>query len=463
MADSPADSADLREHLIRYGGDTYPTIVEKAQGCYVHDADGRKILDFTSGQMCATVGHNHPNIVAAIRKSCDSALHLFSGMIPRSVVELAAAIAKLVPKPLTKSLFLNTGSESNEAAIKMAKLYTGGYEVVGLGGSWHGVTGNAGSVSFASDRKGYGPGMPGTFVLPEPNAYRCPIRHCRDRCDRTCMNVGFELYDMQSTGARAAVIAEPVISAGGVIVPPDGYFDALQAETRKRGMLLIFDEAQTAFGRLGHWFAASHLNVTPDLLTLSKTLGGGIPLAAVVTSDAIEETCHARGFAFYTSHVSDPLPATVGLAVLETIVQEELLTRSRELGEYLAASLRTLQHRHEEIGDVRGMGLLRGIELVRDRETREPYHELGALTTQRCLELGLSMNIRRRPERGSVWRIAPPLTVTREDIDLAMTIFDQALSEMKAVVVKRPEASRAASAAPRVAMAPAPRGQSSTR
>jgi 2,2-dialkylglycine decarboxylase (pyruvate) len=203
--------------------------------------------------------------------------------------------------------------------------------------------------------------------------------------------------------------------------------------------------------------------VTPDLLTLSKTLGGGIPLAAVVTSDAIEETCHARGFAFYTSHVSDPLPATVGLAVLETIVQEELLTRSRELGEYLAASLRTLQHRHEEIGDVRGMGLLRGIELVRDRETREPYHELGALTTQRCLELGLSMNIRRRPERGSVWRIAPPLTVTREDIDLAMTIFDQALSEMKAVVVKRPEASRAASAAPRVAMAPAPRGQSSTR
>ena len=443
MADNGTDSEDFRRHLIRYGGDTYGSIVEKAQGCYVFDADGRKILDFTSGQMCATVGHNHPNIVAAIRKSCDTALHLFSGMIPRSVVQLATAIAKLVPSPLSKALFVNTGSESNEAAIKMAKLYTGGFEVVGLGGSWHGVTGNAGSVSFASDRKGYGPGMPGTFVLPEPNAYRCPIRHCRDRCDRTCMNVGFELYDMQSTGARAAVIAEPVISAGGVIVPPEGYFDALQAETRKRGMLLIFDEAQTAFGRLGHWFAASHLHVTPDLLTVSKTLGGGIPLAGVITSDAIEETCHARGFAFYTSHVSDPLPATVGLAVLDTIVEEDLLQRSRELGDYLAASLRTLQQRHEEIGDVRGMGLLRGIELVKDRETREPYHELGALTTQRCLELGLSMNIRRRPERGSVWRIAPPLTVTRDDIDLAMSIFDQALTEMKAVVASRSRASAA--------------------
>src|SRR4029078_6460861 len=289
----------------RYGGDAYDEIVEKAEGCYVFDADGRKILDFTSGQMCATVGHNHPNIVAAIRKSWDTALLLFSGIIPRSVVQLATAIAKIVPRPLRKSLFVNTGSESNEAAIKMAKLYTGVFEVLVLGGSWHGVTGNAGSVSFASDRKGYGPGMPGTFVIPEATAYRWRIRHCRDRCDRTGMKFGFELYDMQSTGARAAVVAEPVISAGGVIVPPDGYFDALQQEARKRNMLLIFDEAQTAFGRLGHWFAASYLEVTPDVMTVSKTLGGGVPIAAVITNDEIEATCHRRGFAFYTSHVSD--------------------------------------------------------------------------------------------------------------------------------------------------------------
>lgn len=438
MGSSTETPAHMREHMIRYGGDTYPEIVEKAQGCYVWDANGKKILDFTSGQMCATVGHNHPNIVAAIRKSCDNALHLFSGMIPRSVVQLAAGLAKILPKPLTKSLFLSTGSESNDAAIKMAKLHTGGYEVIGLGGSWHGVTGTAGAASYASDRKGYGPGMPGAFVIPEPNAFRCPVKHCRDKCDRTCMKIGFEMYDMQSTGAPAAVVAEPVISAGGVIVPPEGYFDALQAEAHKRGMLLLFDEAQTAFGRIGHWFAASHLNVTPDIMTVSKTLGGGVPLAGVITSDAIEESCHRRGFAFYTSHVSDPLPASVGLAVLETIVAEDLLARSRTMGDYLVARLRDLQGRHEEIGDVRGMGLLRGIELVKSRETREPYHELGALTTQRCLELGLSMNIRRRPERGSVWRIAPPLTVTTADIDLAMTIFDQALNESKAEIAKRP-------------------------
>src|SRR6185436_15470286 len=268
--------------------------------------------------------------------SCDTALHLFSGMIPRNVVQLADKLAKIVPKPLRKSLLLSTGSESNDAALKMAKLHTGGFETIGLGGSWHGVTGNAGAVSYASDRKGYGPGMPGTFVIPEPNAYRCPVRHCRDKCDRTCMKVGFEMHDMQSTGARAAVVAEPIISAGGVIVPPEGYFEALREEARKRGMLLVFDEAQTAFGRLGHWFAASHLGVTPDIMTVSKTLGGGIPLAATITTDEIEERCHQRGFAFYTSHVSDPLPATVGLAVLETIESEKLIERACEMGDYLA-------------------------------------------------------------------------------------------------------------------------------
>jgi len=442
MGATTGEPSNFRQNLIRYGGDVYPEIVDKAQGCYVWDSTGKKILDFTSGQMCATVGHNHPNIVAAIRKSCDTALHLFSGMIPRSVVQLADVLSKIVPRPLRKSLLLNTGSESNEAAIKMAKLYTGGFEVIGLGGSWHGVTGNAGSVSFASDRKGYGPGMPGTFVIPEPNAYRCPVRHCRDKCDRTCMTIGFELYDMQSVGAPAAVIAEPVISAGGVIVPPEGYFDALQSEARKRGMLLIFDEAQTAFGRLGHWFASSYLNVTPDILTVSKTLGGGMPLAGVITNDEVEEVCHRRGFAFYTSHVSDPLPSCVGLAVLEIIEQEQLLQRSQEMGAYLALRLKELQSRHEEIGDLRGMGLLMGVELVKDRETRAPHHELGALTTQRCLQLGLSMNIRRRPERGSVWRIAPPLTVTTADVDLAMTIFDQALAETRDVLVNRSAAAK---------------------
>jgi 2,2-dialkylglycine decarboxylase (pyruvate) len=428
MADQELRKA-ADEYLIRYGGDAFPTLFVSAKGSVVRDDEGREILDFTSGQMCATIGHNHPAIVAAIKESADRAVHMFSGMIPESVARLARKLGEWLPKPLKRSLFINTGSESNEAALKMAKLATGGWEVLALGGSWHGVTGMASAVSFASDRKGTGPKPAGIHVLPEPNAYRCPIEHCRDACDKTCLRVGLRMFDMQSSGAPAALIAEPVISAGGIIVPPQGYFDELRKACDARGMLLVYDEAQTAFGRLGVKFAADKVGVVPDIMSVSKTLGGGVPLAATITTDEIEEKAHKRGFSYYTSHVSDPLPAAVGLAVLETIERERLMERALEMGDYLRRGLETLQQRHEAIGDVRGDGLLLGVELVKDRERREPWHELGAVTTQRCYALGLSMNIRRRPDRGSVWRIAPPLTVTTEEIDRGVAILDQALRE----------------------------------
>jgi 2,2-dialkylglycine decarboxylase (pyruvate) len=424
-------------HLIRYTSETFPEIIVRAKGSWVWDRQGRAILDFTSGQMCATLGHSHPAIVEALKTSADNAIHLFSAMIPDTVEELSERMAAILPAPLSKSMFVNTGGEANEIALKIAKFATGGYETVALGGSWHGAGGGSAAVSMASDRKNHGPAMPGVYAIPEPNAYRCPVEHCRDRCDLTCMKIGFRMLDMQWTGAPAAVIAEPILSAGGVIVPPEGYFQALKQECEARGLMLIFDEAQTAFGRIGEWFAADGLGVTPDIMTVSKTLGGGIPLAATITSDAIEETAYDQGFVHYTSHVSDPLPAAVGLAVLQTIERENLLERATEMGGYLRDRMLDLQQRYEAIGEVRGQGLLIGVELVEDREGREPHHKLGALTTERCLELGLSMNIRRRPERGSVWRIAPPLTVTRDEIDTATTILDQALGESLDILARR--------------------------
>ncbi len=418
-----------KDLLIRYGGDSFPNLFRSARGAVVTDDEGREILDFTSGQMCATVGHNPPAIVRAIKESCDTAIHMFSGMVPETVVKLAQKLGEWLPSPLKRSLFVNTGSEANEAALRIAKLATGGYEVLALGGSWHGTTGASAAASYASDRRGYGPKVPGGHVIPEPNAYRCPVEHCRDKCDMTCLRIGLKMFDMAADGAPAAAIAEPVISAGGVIVPPDGYFQALREACDARGMLLIFDEAQTAFGRIGDRFAATKLGVVPDVMAVSKTLGGGVPLAATITSEAIEEKAHKAGFTYYTSHVSDPLPAAVGLAVLETIEREELIPRAVEMGAYLRTGLETLQQRYEAIGDVRGDGLLIGVELVKDRETRTPHHALGAVTTARCFELGLSMNIRRRPERGSVWRIAPPLTVTADEIDRALDILDRALKD----------------------------------
>lgn len=421
--------ATARELLIRYGQGETERLYKSAKGAIVIDDEGREILDFTSGQMCATIGHSHPAIVRAIRDSAEDAIHLFSGMIPEPVAKLAQKLAEWLPRPLKRSIFVNTGSESNEIALRMAKLVTGGYEVIALGGSWHGVTGGAAAASFAGERRGYGPKIPGVSAIPEPYSYRCPIRHCRDKCDMSCMKVGLNMFDMGSDGAGAAVIAEPILSAGGVIAPPEGYFQTLKAEAEKRGMLLIFDEAQTAFGRIGETFAATGLKVTPDIMSVSKTLGGGLPLAAAITSDEIEEKAHSKGFSYYTSHISDPLPAAAGLAVLETIEKEELLERAIGMGAHLRANLESLQQKYEAIGEIRGKGLLFGVELVKDRESRTPHLELGDVTTRRCMELGLSMNIKRRPERGAVWRIAPPLTISKDELDRGCEILDRALRE----------------------------------
>jgi len=418
-----------RDHLIRYGQGDIEKLYVSSKGATVRDDEGREILDFTSGQMCATLGHSHPAIVKAIQSGAEDKIHLFSGMIPEAVVKLAKKLSQWLPSPLSRSMFVNTGSESNEVALRMAKIVTGGYEVVALGGSWHGVTGQAAAASFASERRGYGPKVPGVSVIPEPYSYRCPIGHCRDNCDMSCMKAGLRMFDMASDGAPAAIIAEPILSAGGVLVPPEGYFKKLKEEAKTRGMMLIFDEAQTAFGRIGHKFAATQLDVIPDIMSVSKTLGGGIPLAAAITSQEIEEKAHKKGFSYYTSHVSDPLPALAGLAVLETIEKENLIERASEMGGYLRGNLESLQQKYEAIGEIRGKGLLLGIDLVKDRETREPHIELGQITTKRCMELGLSMNIKNRPERGSVWRIAPPLTVTRQELDRGVEILDQALRE----------------------------------
>ncbi|HUZ63294.1 MAG TPA: aspartate aminotransferase family protein [Acetobacteraceae bacterium] len=419
------------EFLVRYGGDSFPNLFTEARGTIVKDDTGRAYLDFTSGQMCATIGHNHPAIVEAVNRAGQKAFHMFSGMIPEVVAELAQTLARdWMPGALKKSIIVNTGSESNEIALRMAKMYTGGHEVIAVGGSWHGVTGGASAVSFASDRKNYGVPAPGVFVIPEPNAYRPYIPGATDdEAARAVLDLGLKMFDMQSTGRGAAIIIEPIISAGGVLVPPKCFMQGLRKAADDRGMLLIFDEAQTAFGRIGEKTGADFHGVIPDILTVSKTLGGGLPVAGTITTAKIEETIHSRGFSYYTSHVSDPLMAEVGLAVLGVIREEKLVERARTVGAYMRGRFEELQQRYEVIGDIRGAGLLLGVELVQDRASRKAAHELGGRTTAKCFEKGLSMNIRRRPERGSVWRIAPPLTVSTEEIDQAIDILEQSLRE----------------------------------
>jgi len=436
--------ADEREQfLIRYAGGFAPFTVARAEGAWVETTDGQRILDFTSGQICSTLGHNHPRIAAAIRESLDTVSHLNSWMLSEPVLELAARLAGLVPARLDRVMLLNTGSEANEVALKLAKMHTGRWEVAGLTRSFHGLLSGIASVNFSMAHAGFGPLLPGSFALPAPYAYRCPIRHCVGACDCTCLETGFELVDQQSVGSLCAVVAEPVLSAGGIIVPPDGYFRRLRELCDARGMLLVLDEAQTGFGRLGTMFGFEHDGVVPDLLAVSKTLGGGVPLAATLTSAAIEDDCVGKGFLHVTSHVSDPLPAAAGLAVLDVIAEDGLVERARDRGDYLLARLRELQARHEQIGDVRGRGLLAGLELVVDRDTREPAEALGASVTAECLRRGLSMNIVRAGSSANCFRMAPPLTISEEEIDLGIEILDASL---RAVLARRPAVATSSSA-----------------
>ncbi len=309
----------------------------------------------------------------------------------------------------------------------MAKMYTGRFEVVGLSRAWHGLLAGVASLNLVEGHAGYGPLMPGTLTIPAPYAYRCPIRHCNGTCDCSCLEAGFETVEQQSVGALCAVIAEPVLSAGGIIVPPPDYFQRLRKLCDNHNMLLILDEAQTGFGRLGRRFGFELYGVEPDIVSFSKTLGGGIPLAATVTTSAIEEECYNKGYNQSTSHAFDPLPAAVGLAVIEVIEEELLVEQARQRGEYLMARLRELQQRHESIGDVRGQGLLVGVELVEDRVTKQPATALAKAVGNECQRCGLSMTTRK-----NYFRMAPPLSISESEIDTAIEIFDHALTTVLA-------------------------------
>jgi 2,2-dialkylglycine decarboxylase (pyruvate) len=434
---------DRARFLIRYAGGFAQFVVARAEGAWIETTEGRRILDFTSGQICSTLGHNHPRIAAAVERALEEVVHLNSWMLSEPVLALAERLAALFPPPLEKVVLLNTGSEANEVALKLAKMHTGRFELVGLTRSFHGLLAGIASINFSMAHAGYGPLLPGAFAVPAPYAYRCPVRHCDGACDCTCLEVGFELLDEQSVGSLCAFVAEPVLSAGGIIVPPDGYFGRARELCDERGMLLVLDEAQTGFGRLGMMFGFEHDGVVPDLVAVSKTLGGGFPLAATITSGAIEEDCVRKGFLHVTSHVSDPLPAAAGLAVLDVIEEEGLVGQARQRGDYLLGRLRELQTEHEQIGDVRGRGLLVGLELVEERASRRPANALGAAVTEECLRRGLSMNIVRAGSSANCFRMAPPLTISEEEIDLGIEILDASL---RAVLARRPAVATSRSA-----------------
>lgn len=417
------------KYVMSTGVPPCPVVITKAKGTRLYDASGRSILDFTSGQMSSLLGHSHPEIVEVVRNQVGELDHLLSNMITQPVVDLAARLAKFLPKPLEKSFFLNTGSETTEAAIKMAKLYTGKFEIVAFTASYHGLTSGSGAATYSTGRRNAGPTMPGQLAFPAPYEYRSVFRRADGSYDWEAeMDFGWAMADRQSVGSLAAFILEPILSTGGILVPPKGYLARMAAECRKRGMLLILDEAQTGVGRTGKMFCFEHEEgVVPDILCLSKTLGCGLPLAAVSTTAEIERGVRDTGFLWLTTHLNDPLTAAVGCKVLEIVERDNISQRAAERGEQLHAALLKLKEKYWCIGDVRGIGLMQGIEIISDRETKAPGPDIGQAVSDRAMVNGLSCNVVNLPGMGGVFRLAPPVTVSADEIDEGVQILDESV------------------------------------
>ncbi len=418
------------EYLMRSSAIRPEPVLVDGKGCWVTDVEGRSYLDFTSGQMCASLGHCHPAIVEAIKRQTEKLIHTNSFFTNVAMVELAEKLSKITPQGLIKSYFLNTGSESNEVALKIAKIYTGRWEFISLHQGFLGLTqGCLSLTNIGRYRKSLGPLQPGCLSIPAPYCYRCSFKQVYPDCDILCADYSHEVISRESSGAVAAWISEPILSAGGLIIPPDQYFKRVKDICREYNLLLILDEAQTGFGRTGRMFACEHYGIIPDIMTVSKTLGGGIPISAAITTNGIAEDVMSKGFFHITSHTGDPLVCAAAAAGIDVVVEDQLPRKAQIEGEYLMRRLQDLKDECKLIGDVRGKGLMIGVELVEDKITKKPAYEKCEKVISYALEHGLIIGLIMHPGVASTIRILPPLTIKREEIDKAIDILKKTIRE----------------------------------
>lgn len=397
-------------------------ILARGDGSLVWDTEGKAYLDFNSGQMCSALGHNHPRIIEALEKGLRTLTHASSVYYNVPQIELAAKLAETMDPMLKRTMFIQSGADSNEAAILVARRATGRRGIGAFHLSFHGYTDTTRAISFCAAASGYGPSVPDVYAIPAPYAYRSPLADDNPDWWQTLLKLSFELLDKQCPNDLAAVMVEPLISAGGVIPMPSGYLAALREELHTRGALLIFDEAQTGLGKLGSLYAYEQEGAVPDIITLSKHFGGGLAVSAMVTTDEIEAKATAGGMSFGHSHSSDPITCTAGLASLEVILEENVAAKAQQIGAHWQQRLSTLQQRYEVIGDIRGRGCLQGVELVRDRHSKTPATAEAQAVYRHGLKEGLMFSV--RGLHGNVMRFVPPFCTTEEQLDRATDILE---------------------------------------
>lgn len=411
------------------GGLEERPILAESHGSIVTDTDGKDYLDFQSGQMGSALGHQHPRIVNVIQETMQSLLHASKAMLNVPRLRLHETLGKVLPQPLQKSLFLVSGSDAIEAAIDLARKATGGLDVLGLHTGLHGSTSYlTRSLSFVWNRNQHAIVAPATSAILSPHCYRCPVGSTFPACELQCLKTSMELADANFTSQPAAFIGEPILSAGGVIVPPPGYYRALREECDKRGMLLIFDESQTGLGKTGKLFGFQHEpGVTPDIMTISKHFGGGLPISAVCTTSDIAERAVNRGYFATRSHAADPILCAAGAESVKIVVEEDMAGKAARIERRIHAALGNMAKEFEIIGDVRGRGVLVGIEFVTDREKKTPANAEVGKIAQYCLDNGLIFQLRGTQGDLNVIRLVPPMSTTEAEVDRAMSILHDAI------------------------------------
>src|SRR5919206_477199 len=406
-----------------------PLAVAGGEGRYFWDHEGNRYLDFASQLVNVSIGHQHPKVVAAIKEQADKLTTIGPPMAHEKRSELARLIAEVTPGDLKMSFFTNGGAEANENAIKLARWYTGRQKIVARYRSYHGAT--AGAISATGDPRRWAaePGIPGVVRMLDPYTYRCPAGH-PDPCP-VCTGAPHLEEILQYEGAHtvAAVLLETVTGTNGIIVPPDGYLQSIRQVCDRHGILLICDEVMAGFGRTGRWFGVDNWDVVPDIMTVAKGINSGyVPLGAMIVREPIAEWIRSRYFAGGLTYSGHPLACASAVASIEAFQEEGIVENAAAMGEIFRTELAKLADKHPSIGEVRGLGCFWGLELVKDRDTREPLvpfnaaGEAMAPVTQlakAAMENGLYLMT-----HWNVIIVAPPLTITREELDEGLGVLD---------------------------------------
>jgi len=404
----------------------YPLVMDHGKGVEVWDADGNRFIDFMAGIAVLSTGHSHPKVVKAVKDASEKFLHISSDFYHEGWIRLSEKLDEIAPfEENAKTFLTNSGTEAVETAIKLAKYHTKRHNFIGFFGAFHGRT--MGSVAFTASKphyhRGFYPLMPGVTHVPFPDEYR-PILHRKMGEDygETCVRfIEEEIFDHNVPGDEiAGILVEPIQGEGGYLVPPAGFFPALRKLCDKYGILLIVDEVQSGVGRTGKWWAIEHWDVEPDIVVSAKGIASGIPLGACIARESVmtwPKGTHGNTYG------GNPVACAAALATLE-LLEEKYLTNAAEVGQYMQDALEEIQARHTSMGDVRGKGLMIGVEFVKDKNTKEPNEEIREMIEKNSFEHGL---LTLGCGRSSI-RMAPPLCITKKEVDEGLEIFEGAIT-----------------------------------